>query len=51
MNDNEQTLKAQRDEAFRLLRRLLRWYAGPTRDMTQLEAKVIEPAGELLNTE
>ena len=39
--------KAQRDQAFKVLR----WYAGRTRDMTQLEAKVIEPAGELLNTE
>ena len=51
MSDNEQTLKAQRDEAIRLLRKLLRWYAGPTRDIALLEADVIDPARELLNTE
>ena len=44
-------IKAQRDEAIEILRKLLRWYARPTRDMTQLEADVIEPARELLNTE
>ena len=44
-------IKAQRDEAFKILRALLRWYAGWTRDMARLEADVIDPARELLNTE
>ena len=44
-------IKAQRDEAIEILRKLLRWYARPTRDMARLEADGIEPARELLNTE
>ena len=44
-------IKVQRDDAFKLLRKCLRWYAGRTRDIALLEADVIEPARELLNTE
>ena len=39
--------KAQRDQAFKVLR----WYAGRTRDIALLEADGIEPVRELLNTE
>ena len=41
-------IKAQRDDAFKLLRKCLRWYASEQRDTERFEAEVIEPARALL---